>query len=178
MRKLLFTTTVALLICALSFAQNKEANSFGKGTSDVNIGVGIGTFYWGSGVTNSLGVNPTFSYEYGVSDKFSVGGNISYSAAKFSSYGYNVKYTGILIGPRGAYHFGTSEKFDPYVGATLGYVIVSVSDNTNYPGAKASGVGLGGFLGARYFPGSSFGFHAELGYTSFSFLTVGISFKF
>ncbi len=152
--------------------------AFGKGTSDVNIGVGIGTFYWGSGVTNSLGVNPTVSYEYGVSDKFSVGGHLSFSAAKFSAYGDVVKYTGILIGPRGSYHFATSAKFDPYVGATLGYVIVSVTDNSGYPGAKGSGVGLGFFLGARYFPGSSVGFHAELGYTSFSFLTAGISFKF
>jgi hypothetical protein len=178
MKKILPAVSIALLLSVTGFAQKGEGSAFSKGTSDINIGVGIGTFYWGSGVTNTLGVNPTFSYEYGVSDKFSVGGHLSYSAAKFSSYGYEVKYSGILIGPRGSYHFGTSEKFDPYVGATLGYVIVSVSDNTGYPGAKASGLGLGGFLGARYFPGSSVGFHAELGYTSFSFLTAGVSFKF
>lgn len=178
MKKILSATSIALLLSIASFAQKDESIAFSKGTSDINIGVGIGTLYWGSGVTNTLGVNPTFSYEVGVSDKFSVGGHLSISAAKITSGPYKVKYTGILVGPRGSYHFATSEKFDPYVGATLGYVIVSVSDNSGYPGAKASGVGVGGFLGARYFPHSSFGFHAELGYTSFSFLTAGISFRF
>lgn len=179
MRKLFLTSLSTLFVYALSYAQNDEGLSFSKGTSDVNIGVGIGTFYWGSGVTNTLGVNPTISYEYGITDKFSIGGNISYSAAKFSSFGDEIKYSGILIGPRGAYHFATSEKFDPYVGATLGYVIVSVTDNSGGAvAAKASGIGLGAFLGARYFPGSSFGFHAEIGYTSFSFLTAGVSFRF
>ncbi|HVT84097.1 MAG TPA: outer membrane beta-barrel protein [Chitinophagaceae bacterium] len=178
MRKLLFTAFAIFLLSISSFSQKNDGMAYGKGTSDLNIGVGIGTFYWGSGVTNTLGVNPTLSYEYGVSDKFSVGGHLSISSAKYSSFGYDVKYTGVLIGPRGSYHFATTEKFDPYVGATLGYVIVSVTDNTGYPGAKASGVGLGGFLGARYFPGNSVGIHAEIGYTSFSFLTAGVTFRF
>ena len=178
MKKLFLTAIASFLLTTLILAQ--EGNSFEKGVSDINIGVGIGNLYWGSGFSNSLGVNPTASYEYGVTDRISIGGNISYSAAKFSSGGYEIKYSGILIGPRGAYHFATSPKFDPYVGATLGYVIVSVTDNSggSFGGAKASGVGLGAFLGARYFPSSSFGFHAEIGYTSFSFLTAGISFKF
>ncbi|HVZ96053.1 MAG TPA: outer membrane beta-barrel protein [Chitinophagaceae bacterium] len=173
-------TSLSLLLLSFACFSQDEGGSFGQGTSVVNIGVGIGTFYWGSGVTNSLGVNPTISYEYGVTDKIGVGGNLSYSAAKYSSQGYTVKYSGVLVGPRGAYHFANSTKFDPYVGATLGYVIVSVTDNNgggNYA-AKGSGVGLGIFLGARYYPSSSVGIHAELGYTSFSFLTAGVSFRF
>lgn len=177
--KKIVLTSLSLLLFSLAALSQDEGGSFGEGTSVVNLGVGIGTFYWGSGVTNSLGINPTISYEYGVTDKFGVGGNLSYSAAKYSANGFSVKYSGLLIGPRGAYHFANSVKFDPYVGATLGYVIVSVKDNSggNYT-AKGSGLGLGIFLGGRYYPSSSVGIHAEIGYTSFSFLTAGVTFRF
>ena len=177
MKKSIFTIST-FLFALMSFAQSEKGKSFQKGVGVANLGVGIGNFYWGSGTTNTLGVNPTISYEKAVSDKFSVGGNISFSGASFSSGGYKIKYTGILVGPRSSFHFATSDKFDPYVGATLGYVIVNVSDNSGYLGSvKGSGVGLGFYLGGRYFASSSFGFHAELGYSSFSFLTGGISFK-
>ena len=179
MKKFILTTVAIPLFTFVLFAQNSGVEKvYSKGVNLLNLGVGFGNIYFGASYNSSLGVNPTVSYEYAINDKFSIGGVLAYTSVKSNILGDKFKNTGIMIGPRGSYHFATTNKFDPYVGATMGYVIVS-SSSSDYPDikAKASGVGGGFYIGARYFPKNTFGFHAEFGYTSFSFLTTGVSFK-
>ncbi len=170
----LFAFTLLVIV-----TKAQDAAAYSKGSSMLNVGVGIGTLYWGSGFSNDIGVNPTASYEYGATDKISVGGEVSYSGVKFNYGDGTIKYSGTLIGARGSYHFATSEKLDPYFGLVLGYVTVSVKDKGGFAGsAKASGLGWGAHLGARYYFSDNVGVHAELGYSGFSILTAGVSFKF
>jgi predicted porin len=65
-----------------------------------------------------------------------------------------------------------------YGGASLGYVIVSVSDKRGYSGRAASAVGFGAFGGGKYYFSSNTAVYAEVGYQSLSFLNIGVSFKF
>ena len=174
MKKLCTVFVLLVTVSTCSFAQR----AFQQGTSDLNLGFGIGNIFWGSGYSASFPVNPSASFEYGVTDNVSVGAVLSYSSVKIS--GYDIKASGILVGGRGSYHFLTSDKWDPYVGLTLGYVIVSVTDNTggSYVGGKLSGVGLGIHAGARYFFQDNLGVYAELGASSFAIINLGVTFKF
>ena len=180
MKKTLFLLILSLFSITFVNAQEKQGKlAFEKGSSSLNLGVGLGSLWWGTGFTSSIGVNPTASYEYGITDQISIGGTVSYSSAKSDlggGEGEATKFSATLIGARGSYHFATSEKFDPYVGIVLGYVVVSVSNSDII--VKGSTVGYGGHVGARYFFSPNIGVHAELGYSSLSFLTAGVSFKF
>lgn len=156
MKKAIFSL---MAICSFSLYAGAQDISYEQGNIMVNAGVGIGNLYWGSGYKSSLPINPTASVEYGVSDRISVGVGAGYSSVKLDLSGFDeIKYTGLSITARGSYHFATSEKFDPYFGISLGYVTVGVDDSDDiYGSAKASGLGWGGYLGARYYFSSSFG---------------------
>jgi hypothetical protein len=165
-------------------AQSKSAYS--NGDNLLNIGIGFGSPYFGSGYSASLPVNPTVSFEHGVTDAISVGAELSYASSKYSynivGSAYSFKESATYIGVRGSYHLDNvlsiDPKFDLYGGASLGYVIVSVSDNQGYSASAASGAGFGVFAGGKYFFQSSLAIYAELGYQSLSVLNAGIAFKF
>jgi outer membrane protein W len=141
--------------------------------------VGIGNLYWGSGYKASLPINPSVSVEYGITDQISVGGAANLSTVKFNYTGGSTRYTGVYFGAKGSYHFLTSDKLDPYAGISLGYVAVSAKDNTPAINAvKASGLGWGAHVGARYYFQPNIGAYAELGATSFAVLNLGVAFKF
>ncbi|MBB6239773.1 MULTISPECIES: outer membrane beta-barrel protein [unclassified Pedobacter] len=183
MKKHLQLTALFILVALTGMAQSKSG-SFSKGDNLFNIGVGIGSPFFGSGYTSSLPVNPSISYERGVSDAISVGGQLSYASSKYEGFNnsYSFKQNAIYIGARGSYHFNellnVDPKFDLYGGASLGYVTVSVSDNQGSYEGTASGMGFGLYAGGKYYLKSSTALYAELGYQSLSFLNVGIAFKF
>ena len=167
-------------------AQSKSSGSFSNGDNLLNVGIGIGSPFFGTGYSASLPVNPSISFEHGVTNEISVGGQASYASSKYnyslSGSGYTFKENAAYIGARGSYHFNKAldldSKFDVYGGASLGYVIVNVSDNQGYSGAAASGVGFGLFAGGKYYFAAKTALYAEVGYQSLSFLNVGVSFKF
>ncbi len=181
MRKLLSSLFVCFL---LAFGLSTAHAQFEKGQIDVNLGVGLLPTYLGSGFTSTL---PPIglSVDYGVTDNISIGGFASYSAAKydFSGFGSNSewKYTYVIVGARGAYHFEMSnEKFDPYAGALLGYNVASVTtedDNIDTSSVSAGGFAYSVFLGARYRFTEKIGVFAELGY-GISVLQLGLNVKF
>ncbi len=184
MKKQLSLTVLFILITLAGIAQSKSS-SFNNGDNLINLGFGIGSPYFGSGYKASLPINPSFSYEKGVSDVISVGGQLSYASSKFDdsfNNDYNFKEHAVYIGARGSYHFNQllqlDNKFDLYGGASLGYVTVSVSDNTGSLGATGSGLGLGLFGGGKYYFSQGTAIYAELGYQSLALLNVGIAFKF
>ena len=160
-----------------------SAQSFKSSDKILSLGIGLGSPFFGSGYKASLPVNPTISFEKGVSDQISAGATVSYASSKYS---YNIfgssntiKYNAIFVGARGAYHIlPNNEKFDLYAGGGLGYVIVSVGDKVDAITATGSGVGYTAFIGGRYLFSKNMGAYTELGYASLSFLNVGVSFKF
>lgn len=174
---------LVLFIVSGSVAVRAQA-AYTNGDNLVNIGIGIGSPFFGSGYSSSLPVNPSFSYEKGVTDVISVGGQLSYASSKFDDPydNYSFKESAFYIGARGSYHFNEAlqldNKFDLYGGASLGYVIVSVSDNTGYTGSAASDLGFGLFAGGKYYIQEGTALYAELGYQSLAFLNIGVAFKF
>jgi len=79
----------------------------------------------------------------------------------------HVNYTNSIIGitGNGNYHFNTlldiPSQWDFYAGLNLGFYIWS--SPADYPGTHASGIGLGGQVGGRYFLNKNFGLNLELG---------------
>ncbi len=94
---------------------------------------------------------------------------------------YNGKYSYLLIGARGQYHFDMNvDKLDFYGGVMLGYNIVSVSGFESLPGytaSSSSGLAIGLYLGGRYMFTEKIGGFAELGY-SIAILNLGVTAKF
>lgn len=179
-KQLLFIALFGLFALAV---KGQSKSSFNKGDNLFNIGVGIGSPFFGSGYSSSLPVNPSVSYERGVSDAISVGGQVSYASSKYDGgYNYTFKESAIYIGARGSYHFNQllniNPKFDLYGGASLGYVTVSISDNQSTITGTASGFGFGLYAGGKYYLGSGTAIYSELGYQSLSFLNIGVAFKF
>jgi hypothetical protein len=185
MKKSLLIIVLFSIITTVATAQ-KSTGAYNPGDNLFNIGIGIGSPFFGTGYSASLPINPSISYERGITDEISVGGQLSYASSKYaySFFGsaYSFKESATYVGARGSYHLNDildlDKKFDVYGGASLGYVIVSVSDNQGYTGSAASAVGFGAFAGGKYYFASNTAVYAELGYQSLSFLNIGVSFKF
>ncbi len=165
---------------------------FSKGDKALNIGLGLGSYYGGDGYTGSI-PPLSVSYEKGIIDglldgkgSIGVGGYLGYTANKWetsisgNSYGY--KYSYLMIGARGAFHYQFVDKLDTYTGLMLGYNVVSSKYFGDDMGAatpeasSASGIGYSAFLGARYHFSDKFAAYAEIGY-GISALELGISIR-
>lgn len=205
MKKALFASAIFMLaFSAKSVAQDEDAAWSGQGTVVVNAGYGFGNiwktlFKVSSGFTGSkvTATGPiALGFEYGVAEKIGVGVQLGYGQVKSTStdVGGNSNggdltstesLTSIQALVRGNYHFGSSEKFDPYIGLGLGYgnFKYKYSDNDpNYPDAGTfavpSAFGFSGALGARYYVASNIGIYAEIGYVTGSIAQVGLNVKF
>jgi hypothetical protein len=166
-----------IIFSSVTFAQDDGDGAFPKGSLAINLGVGLGNIYWGTGYGTNLPVSPTLSVDYALTKRIGIGnigigGLVSYSSTKYSSDIGSYSFSGILIGVRGTYHF------------ILRYIITSshypngVITGYGYgPGGKAGAVQPGIFAGAHYFFVPHFGVFAELGYNGFSIFTLGITLK-
>lgn len=177
MKKFLIVLVLCLLVVGTSFSQKV----FKEGISNLNLGIGYGF----AGIYGDMTIPPiSASFDYGASDNVSVGGLIGYTSSEqkytWGTDEYGWKYSYIVIGVRGAYHFDLGEKFDPYVGGLLGYNVVSVSDIGTAPyGYSASGsfMAFGFYLGGRYYVSDNLALFGELGY-GVGYINAGVSFKF
>ena len=165
--------------------QVNSNNAYSKGDNLLNIGAGIGSPFFGSGYSSSLAVNPSISYEKGITDEISVGGQVAYAGAKYKvnvpGADYSFKQNAVYIGARGSYHLNEllklEPKFDLYGGASLGYVVASVSNSEGFNGTTGGGIGFGLFAGGKYYISNNTALFAELGYQSLAVLNVGVAFK-
>jgi len=170
--------------CCFFLAAAVQGQIFQKGNSAVNLGIGIGTSLGGLGKARPA-ISASFDHglwEMSGPGVISLGGYIGNTGFKYSDMGYTAKWNYYVIGARGAYHyngFTKAPKLNLYAGAMLGYNLVKYSSDgtvddvsTNY----GNGIGLSGFLGARWFFSESFGAFGELGY-GVSNLNVGLTFK-
>ena len=162
--------------------------SFGKGDYVVNLGIGLGSpIYHGSGY--KMSVPPiSASFEFcivdGIAKKGAVGiaPYIGFSSYKWKYTDWGYKYSNIIIGARGAFHYPFVDKLDTYAGLLLGWRITSVDEFGtvnplyNYD-KKGGGFQHAEFIGARYYFANNFAAFAELGY-GIAWFTFGITFKF
>ncbi len=185
-------------------AQNEDAAWGGQGTTVINFGYGVGSvwktlFKISAGFTGSkvTALGPVAAgFEYGVSDKIGVGIQLGYGNVKNvstdpggNSNGGDLitteKLSSFQVFARGNYHFGQSEKFDPYLGLGLGYgnFKYEISDNDAsaspvFAFAIPSAFVFSGALGAKYYFATNFGIYAEVGYVTGSYIQGGIAIKF
>lgn len=183
----------------ITMAFGIKAQSFQQGQKDINLGLGLGNTFVGSGYTSTF---PPISVaiEYGVTDAISVGGFLAFTGAK-STYNYQDWYNGnyynytdtyswtyYIIGVRGAYHFAqfiSNDKVDLYAGLMLGDEMVTNTYSTTDPNSShvvnssqsAGGFIWSGFVGGRYRFNDHIGIFGELGY-GISNLNIGLNLKF
>jgi len=137
-----------------------------------------------------LGSTPDFgiSYERGLNLQnfglVGIGGIFRYWGYSENFFDGQWKYTNILIGAQGNYHFVLSNsKFDPYVGLVLAYDAGSVSwsgPGGNYVTPSYGGLWLAAQGGARYWisPTIAITGRIGLGTLGYSGLDFGVDFKF
>ncbi len=163
---------VVLLLVAV-MAGMASADGYKKGDKYIGPLVGIG---W-----HDLMLGGQF--EYGFHENISGGAILGWSSQSEDYYWAEYTYTYIAIGAQGNYHFKPGEKFDPFVGAVLGYDIVSwdVEYNPGYTSwygydATANSMFFGGALGCNYDFSPTMVGTARVGYPYY--LAAGVSFKF
>lgn len=170
----LFPATIIILFLLLIPQTAKAQFTAGKSYLGPSIGYAF------------LGSTPDFgaSYEYGL--KLQNFGTVGIGGI-FRYWGYSTidwKYTDILIGAQGNYHFVTKgSKFDPYIGLVLAYDAGSVSYSGpfgNYLSPTYGGLWLAAQGGARYWvsPTIAISGRIGLGTLGYSGVDFGVDFKF
>lgn len=182
MKKTFFT-----LLSLFALATLSAQTDFNKGDKVLNLGIGFGsTLYSGTGYKTT--VPPiSASFEYGIVDglidgnaSIGVGGYFGYTASKYEYPGLkDFKYSSVIVGGRGSFHYSFLEKLDTYTGLSIGYNIVSLKDDNSFGtiAAESSSVYLGWYAGARYYFTNSIAAMAEVGY-DIAYLNIGVAFKF
>ena len=166
---------VLAIVGSISIANAQEV--FHKGTTAINAGVGLGSYYSG------LAIPPlSVSLDYGVTGNMINGNNGSISVGGFLGYTATKKFYGdagasiAVLGARGAFHYQFAPKLDTYAGLMLSYDIVSSNYDAFANYIKGSRVDWSIFLGGRYFFTEKVGAFAELGYGFYN-LNLGVTFK-
>jgi hypothetical protein len=185
MKKLLLMFVVACFALTQLIAQEP---TFVKGDKALNIGIGLGSTLY-SGTYYKSQIPPiSASLEFGVVDNViekgvvGVGPYIGYSSYKYEYSGWGWKYTNIIIGARGNFHYPLVNKLDTYTGLLLGYNVASSKEfGDAVPGwdysYSAGGIAWSWFIGGRYYFKETFAVMAELGY-GIAYLNLGIALKF
>jgi hypothetical protein len=185
-----------LLVCGVSVG---HAQSFQKGQTDINLGIGLGNIIVEPGSINVL-PPVSASVEFGITNDISLGGYAAFTGASRTYQGWEncgnidhyytdtYRWSYFILGVRGAYHFGRFikiDKLDMYAGLMLGndfahdsYSTSSIcSDHVAYISPTYGGFVFSLYGGARYRFTNHFGVFGELGY-GISYLNVGLNFKF
>jgi outer membrane protein W len=188
MKKVLFVSALFILAASTkSVAQDAAGAWGGKGSKVVNVGYGFGSIWKTLFKLSGASVKSTgpvaLGFEYGVAEKIGVGVQLGYGQIKATSTSGSTtteeKLTSFQAFARGNYHFGSSAKFDPYIGLGLGYGNFKYTTNNSSTSISVpSAFGFTGALGARYYFSTNIGVYAEIGYVTGSFAQAGIVAKF
>jgi hypothetical protein len=167
-----------IIFCFLAcFAVAANAQDiFQKGTSVLNLGIGLGSH-----------IPVEASYEYGIVDglidgengSIGLGGYVGWYSYSDSYAGGKWSYSDLVLGVRGAFHYQFVDQLDTYAGLMLGYDIASAKwkgDGPAFGTAAASAAALSAFVGARYYFSPSIAAYGELGY-GIAYLSVGVALK-
>ena len=184
-----FTLICSISVIFILISEFANAQYFEQGNKFVQAGIGFGSPFY---VARSNSTLPPVhaSFEMAITEAIGVGGLIGYTASKYdeSFFGtsYSWKYSYLIIGARGAYHFHQFipvENLDVYGGVMLGYNIANIEytgpNNSIYENNynNDSHIVLAAFAGARYGFSDQFYVMGEIGY-SIAWLSVGAGLKF
>ncbi len=175
---------LALIVCPAIKTHSQE---FEVGDKLINAGIGFGST-WYTGTWYKTTLPPIFvSADIGFKDDIGpgvlgLGGYLGMSSYKYEATYYlgnwGWKYTSIVIGARGTYHYDLVDNLDTYGGLLLGFRIISskfFGDETWATGsASSSGIAYSFFVGGRYFFSDNFAVMAELGY-GIAWLSIGVT---
>jgi len=184
MKKLLFLITAGIIASAHLNAQDP---TFLKGDRVFNASLGLGsTLYSGSFYKGQI-PPVSASLEFGIVDGLiekgviGIGPYVGYTSYKYEYTGWGWKYSNIIIGARGSFHYPLVDKLDTYAGILLGYNIVTskeIGDPTGMDDIYGSGgLAWSGFIGGRYYFTDAFAAMLELGY-GIAWLNLGVALKF
>ena len=179
MKKTITLLLVFVFATSMIFAQGALPS---KGDKFVGARIGLGSY--GAGVGFGGGFEMVLQEDFlnlgDIPGALGVGASFGYSTYKSGYYGYNWKYTNIIIMGDVFYHADVlkNEKIDTYVKFSLGYNAGKVKydglDGVNdYRSPTYGGVVTGSAIGARYFFTPALAAVAELGY-GFGILRLGL----
>jgi outer membrane immunogenic protein len=156
-----------IVLACLLLTINMNAQNTIKGKTQLNAGIGLSEF----GFPIYLGL------DFGVHPDISLGIEGSYRRHTNSNFNANL----LGIGGNINYHFNSLFKirdshWDVYAGATLAYWFWNWDNN--FPGSNASGVGLAGQVGGRYFFNPKWAINLELGGGTLSGGKLGLTHRF
>jgi len=184
--KRIYSSLLAVILVVAGLTAQEPV--FLKGSKVLNLGLGLGSTLY-SGIYYKSQVPPvSASLEIGVVDNIlekgvvGIGPYIGYSSYKYEYMDWGWKYSNIIIGVRGNFHYPLVEKLDTYTGLLLGYNIASSKEFGNaVPGwdysYSAGGIAYSWFIGARYYIKEAFALMGELGY-GISYLNLGVALNF
>jgi len=197
-----------LLLAFILLTAFANGQSFKNGQVDLNLGIGLGNTFIGSGYSTTV---PALSLavDYGITDAISIGGYLGYTKAKWEYSGtgfcnngngvgnflyaftdtYTWSYT--IIGVRGAYHFTSlvkNDNLDLYAGLMLGDNIASSTFSSvttpfcDKHDVVFSGQSYGGFI-LSGFLGARYRFNDHVGIFGelgygIAVLNIGLNYKF
>lgn len=214
MKKISSTILITAFCFSIMQPRNVAAQN-AKGQSVVTAGVGVslvGLLFNavkntvnsqpGAGITLSSTPVIIGAYDYGVTDKFSMGFAVSYQSfgTTYTNYTYtnsqNVQVTipsykdnvtRMNFGVRPLFHLGNNPNLDTYLGARISYTSWSTSTTnpdpyyntgSTYDFIGASPIKFQTVLGLRYFFGDLVGINMELAIGPSYYLAGGINFRF
>jgi hypothetical protein len=176
MRKLFVTIVTLFALSQVSFAQDKV---FAKDDKVVSASLGFGNT-----INNGNGWRTTFppisfAGEYGIVDglidgKASIGAGVGfgYAGMKYTYLSNSYRYSNLILGARGAFHYQFIDKLDTYAGLLIGYDIVSGDNNF-----AVSDYIWGYYVGARYYLTNNWAIMSEIG-NNVSWFNIGVAYKF
>lgn len=181
MKKLLL---LSVLACIFLTQLNAQKAYFGRGEKVLNIGVGLGST-WYSGTYYSPVVPPiSATFEFGVAEHIlekgmiGVGPYICYSSFKYEYKDGGYKYSIILTGLRGNFHYPMVDRLDTYASVFLGYNIVGSQELGIASGPpEPGGLKAAFFIGGRYYFIGPLAAMAEIGY-GITYLNLGLAYRF
>lgn len=151
---------------------------FRTGDGILNASIGIGNpVYSGLGYFKTTFPPIAVSYEVGILDNLidgnasiGVGGYLGFTASHYRNPITEVSYSsaGILVGPRGIFHYQIVENLDTYAGVLLG---LEVASNNVF-----TGLGFDSFIGARYYFQPNLAAMVEIGH-GIGYLNLGVALR-
>jgi len=146
--------SLVLVLTAITFTSFAQG-SLAKGEAQINAGVGL----------SSWGIPVYAGFDYGVHPDITLGAEASFRGFNENWRGDRYRHSVIGISGNANYHFNRilkiPSKWDFYAGGNLGFYLWNSPNG--YLGNRASGLGLGGQIGGRYFVSNKVGLNLEVG---------------
>lgn len=183
MKKLNTLLTAAMVVVAFTFTQAQGV--FQKGDNVINLTVGFGAPYYGTGYSPAIAFGASYEhcfFDDMINGDFSIGigGFVGFSGNTYTAGGLvERKDRYFVVAGRGTFHWTGVENLDLYAGVHLGPKFSTSQENGTIPSGNTPGNVFyhSEFVGARWYFTDAFCATAEIG-NGLAFVNVGVGFKF